>query len=160
MHLLLLQQQPPPLHRRLLLPRLPPRVLRVPVTTRLQLHRVCRVQATAPIATKAATRVVVTTVATTAHPVRLEPAQVPVLVPVPLDLATTRLRRHRECLARVPHATPKLALVDPVRVDPVPQLALVDLVRAHRVRPVPPVPVDLVPPVALRVRVEHVPHLA
>ncbi len=99
-----------------------------------------------------------TTVATTAHPVRLEPAQV--LVPVLRAPATTRLHRHRACLARVPHATLKLALVDPVRVDPVPQLALVDLVRAHRVRPVPPVPVDPVPPVALRVRVEPVPHLA
>jgi hypothetical protein len=100
----------------------------------------------------------VTTAATTAHPVRLEPVQVP--EPVLRDLATTRLHRHRACLARVPHATLKLALVDPVRADPVPQLVLVDPVRAHRVRPVPPVLVDPVPLVALRVRVEPVPHLA
>lgn len=95
-----------------------------------------------------------TTVAITAHPVRLAPVQVPVLL-VPV---TTRSHPPRACLARVPHATPKLALLVPVPVDHVRRQVLP--VRALRVRPVPPVLVDLVPQLALRVPVEHVQHLA
>ena len=68
---------------------------------------------------------------------------------------TTRSLPHRACPVRVRHVTLKLATADLARVDHVPRLVLP--VRAHRVRQVPPVLVDLVPQLALRARVVPVP---
>lgn len=87
--------------------------------------------------------------ATTVRRVR----QVPVLrAPV-----TTHSLRLRACPVREPRAMPKLALVDPVPVDPAPQPALAAPVRVLLVRLALPAPVDLAPQVALRVPAVPVP---